>query len=208
MKNIDRSIYDKKLDDNITLFRQILPNISDPLDKIELRKILLPQYLDPDKYTEWTIDEIRYGADGICGLKYWIEYYNQPFSDDWINAYYTMRSKMLIWPRHVQSINQRRMACYKDRLDFALWDLEKCWVGNESRIVRKNTETETWVSKWKEKNFSYFLEELGLEQFLNQEGKVINLGTTEMRSFQETDIFELDAKSYCDYLNNLIQILS
>jgi hypothetical protein len=211
MKNVDRSSYDEKLEEDIQFFQKVLDKKGETDNKSQLQNELFQEYVDPDKYTEWVINDIRFGADGICGLKYWIKYYNKPFNREWIEEFRKMRSRLLIWPRHVQSINQRRMSCYKDRLDYALWDIEKYWASIDSKLIRPNTNTEKWIQKMKKKYngaFTKFItDELDLGFMLNEEGKVMNLETEEMRPFKEDDKFILNGECYSRYLENMLKRL-
>lgn len=208
MKNIDRTTYNEILQEDILHFEKVFTEIGETDDKNLLYNKLFGKYKDPDKYTEWEINGVRFGADGICGLKYWIKYYDKPFNMDWIEDFNRMRSHLLIWPRHVQSINQRRMSCYKDRLDFALWDIEKSWSGIDSSVIRDKTESEKWIQKMKEKSFKEFMEKMDLSFMINPEGKVLNLETEDMRPFIDSDKFILSGEGYSRYLGNLLKIIS
>ncbi len=89
----------------------------------------------------------------------------------------------LIWPKHTNSINQKRYSCFKDRVDYALYDIKKYYEsnGNEEDYRLKISYQEPNTKEWLKDsfgNFKSFIEQMDLEDWCigkkDENGEVIN----------------------------------
>ena len=118
-------------------------------------------------------------------------------------AYKLIRSKLVMWPRHRQSINVRRFQCFRDRLDFTIYDIQQYYLYGESRLVRKNSYTATFLDELE--SFERFIDEYSFRSFINENGDVKNLVSGEI--ITSYDEYEYSTEANRKYLQKLIQIL-
>ncbi len=166
----------------------------------------LSSYIDPDikieKEAKIKNEYIRFGADGICGIKY-LEKFLDATPEEKAKAYKLIRSKLVMWPRHRQSINVRRFQCFRDRLDFTIYDIQQYYLYGESRLVRKNSYTATFLDELE--SFERFIDEYSFRSFINENGDVKNLVSGEI--ITSYDEYEYSTEANRKYLQKLIQIL-
>ena len=172
-----------------------------------IKKQDLSTYVDPDIKIEKeiTIDDerIRLGPDGICGIKY-IELFLDGTPEEIAEAYKLIRSKLIMWPRHRQSINVRRYQCFRDRIDFTIFDIKQYYQNRESRLVKKDSGTVTYLDGLD--SFESFLNEYDLQLFVDESGNVKNLANGGIIS--NYDEYEFSASVNKNYLLNLLVLLN
>ncbi len=165
---------------------------------------------DPDKKIEQKYivegEQITFSTDGICGVKYFNKYYaGENKSED----YSLIRNKIIMWPKHKQSINQRRYACFRDRIDFTIFDIKIFYETlnnkeeSKSRLILKNTLTYKYFKYLK--SFKNFIDEYELEIFVDDNENVINLSTEKLINGYEDYCFNKETNT--KYLKNLIKKL-
>lgn len=167
----------------------------------------LSYYVDPDNKIEKDIkiddEHIRLGPDGICGIKY-IESFLDGTLEEMAEAYKLIRSKLIMWPRHRQSINVRRYQCFRDRIDFTIFDIKQYYQNGESRLVKKASDTVKYLDSLK--SFERFIDEYNFQSFVDENYDVKNLASGGIiTSYDEYEYsFDINKK----YLENLIAILA
>ena len=176
-------------------------------------------YSDPDRFIveekglDGIAETIRLSSDGICGITYLRKYYE--FKDNYIElaeAYKTIRSKIILWPKHRQSINQRRYACFRDRIDFTIYDISRFYAikdkeNRESRLIRKGSDSAMFMNQFRD--FPSFVEEYEFDKSFveTKTGKVLNLSKDNGETISSYEEYEFSEKINKKYLNNLIEIL-
>lgn len=167
----------------------------------------LSSYVDPDNKIEKDIkiddEHIRLGPDGICGIKY-IESFLDGTLEEMEVVYKLIRSKLIMWPRHRQSINVRRYQCFRDRIDFTIFDIKQYYQKGESRLVKKDSDTVKYLDSLK--SFERFIDEYNFRSFVDENYDVKNLANGGIiTSYDEYEYsFDINKK----YLENLIAILA
>lgn len=119
-------------------------------------------------------------------------------------AYKLIRSKLIMWPRHRQSINVRRYQCFRDRIDFTIFDIKQYYQNGESRLVKKDSGTVTYLDELD--SFERFLNEYGLQLFVDESGNVKNLANGGIIS--NYDEYEFSVSVNKNYLLNLLVLLN
>ena len=172
-----------------------------------IKKQDLSSYVDPDIKIEKeiTIDDehIRLGPDGICGIKY-IESYLDGTPEKKAEAYKLIRSKLIMWPRHRQSINVRRYQCFRDRIDFTIFDIKQYYQYGESRLVKKDSDTVKYLDSLD--SFERFIDEYNFQSFVDENYDVKNLADGGIIS--NYDEYEFSASVNKNYLLNLLVLLN
>ncbi len=167
----------------------------------------LSSYVDPDIKIEKeiTIDDehIRLGPDGICGIKY-IESYLDGTPEKIAEAYKLIRSKLIMWPRHRQSINVRRYQCFRDRIDFTIFDIKQYYQNGESRLVKKDSDTVKYLDSLD--SFERFIDEYNFQSFVDENYDVKNLADGGIIS--NYDEYEFSTSVNKNYLLNLLVLLN
>lgn len=176
-------------------------------------------YLDPDRFivekkeVDGFTEAIRLSPDGICGITYLLKYYELKDNDkELAEAYKTIRSKIILWPKHRQNINQRRYACFRDRIDFTLYDISRFYAivdkeNRESRLIRKGSDSARFLNQFAD--FPSFAEEYEFDKsFVDiKTGKVFNLSKENEETISSYEDYEFSEKINKKYLNNLIDKL-
>ena len=166
----------------------------------------IDKYVDPDGYIVklFSVNEeqMRFSPDGICSIGYLKKYYkNQDLLSD---AYNTIRNKIIMWPKHRQSINQRRYACFRDRFDFTIFDIKQFYKKGESKLVLKDSQSAQFLKSLG--GFKNFILEYQLEIFVKN-NDIINLASLDgaLISSYEDYIFSPEINE--QYLEMLINKL-
>ncbi len=172
-----------------------------------IKKQDLSSYVDPDIKIEKeiTIDDehIRLGPDGICGIKY-IESYLDGTQEKKAEAYKLIRSKLIMWPRHRQSINVRRYQCFRDRIDFTIFDIKQYYQNGESRLVKKDSDTVKYLDSLD--SFERFIDEYNFQSFVDENYDVKNLADGGI--ITSYDEYEYSININKKYLENVIAIFA
>lgn len=160
-------------------------------------------YVDPDAglKEEYTVEEENFtlSPDGICGVKYLRSFCNENVSE----AYSTIRSKVILWPRHRKNINQRRYACFRDRIDYTLYDIKIFYSEGESKLVKKDSITAKYLNSFG--NFESFLAEYELGCFVYN-GEVVDLVTQKnITSYKQYSYNEADNRVYIEELLRILR---
>lgn len=162
-------------------------------------------YIDPDRkiVEEQNIDgiNVRFSPDGICGINYLMSYYEGQDIDE---AYSIIRSKEIMWPKHIQSINQRRYSFFRDRIDFTIYDIKEFYASmeKESRLVRKDSLSAKYLMEIG--SFNNFIDEYGFDGFV-EKGRVKNLSTGE--TINGYDDYEFSREVNQKYIEGLLTVL-
>ena len=178
------------------------------------------EYNDPDYGIEKEIvinkktkETIRLSPDRICGITYLRKNYEFKADNEKLaEAYKIIRSKIILWPKHRQSINQRRYACYRDRIDFTLFDISQFYSSNlnpdkrSSRLVREGSDSARYLNEIGD--FKSFIKEYELENFI-KEGtiEVYNLSRKDGKTIISDEKYAFSDDINKTYLNNLINKL-
>jgi len=189
---------------------------------IELSKKKLDKYLkivsaNSDKYSEAECDKIidpdlnitemiggyKFAPDGICGHKYLEKYWNGDAEID--EAYKVIRSKVILWPKHKESINVKRYRKYRDRIDFTIFDLLSYFYDGSSSLIEPGTSTETIFEYLKPEDF---ITEFGLETFVEWDEdkkryRVFNLSENDNSFIDNISEYSFNQKTNQTYLKNL-----
>lgn len=199
MKNFNLSsddlyVYKKRVKDNIDLINN--GNIG--------------KYVDPDNIVKlFSVNEerMRFSPDGICSIGYLKKYYKN--QDLLYDAYNTIRKKIIMWPKHRQSINNRRYACFRDRFDFTIFDIKQFYEKGESKLVLKDSQSAQFLKSLG--GFKNFILEYQLEIFVKN-NDIINLASLDgaLISSYEDYIFSPEInEQYLEMLiNKLKQIVA
>ncbi len=172
------------------------------------------KYIDPDLFVSQEYkcpknSKKTYilASDGICGIKYLRKYISD---DNNIKDYYrTLRQLILVWPRHKESVNQRRWRKYRDRLDFTIYDIKQYYSDQKSYIVTESDKD--YFNSFG--GFNEFIECYGLD-FLIKDNAVINLGNwnpslnpvpSPIRSCEEYSYSKAENELYLDNLYGLLK---
>ena len=172
---------------------------------ISIKSGKISNYVDPDKRIIENLkigaEDIRLAPDGICGLKYLEKYLDK--EKDKADAYRLIRSKIIMWPKHEQSINVRRYAFFRDRIDFTLFDIKQYYENKGSKLIKGNTKTITYLNELKP--FENFVEKYELMSFIYNDGNVKNLAKGGV--IDGYGDYDFSADENKKYLNGLISIL-
>lgn len=193
---------------NYNLNKNDIEKYKDKLEKniklIEENRI--DECIDPDKYINQIYiinsEEIKLGTDGICGIKYLKRYYNNQKLKD---VYITIRNKIIVWPKHIKSINQRRYQVYRDRIDFTIFDIKMFYENKESNLVVEKSKSERYLNKLG--NFKKFIEEYELQNFVNKNYEVYNLASNSNKVIKNYQDYEFSEEINKQYLINLVEKL-
>ncbi len=108
-----------------------------------------------------------------------------------------------MWPRHRQSVNVRRFQCFRDRLDFTIYDIKQYYLYGESRLVKKNSSTAQYLDELD--SFERFIDEYCFHSFIAEDGNVKNLASGKI--IKSYDEYKYSIEVNRIYLQNLLQIL-
>lgn len=172
-----------------------------------LKREMPSAYKEPDKLIEEVINGYRIAPDGICGIKYMIDFLDE--ESDLAENYEILRSIIILWPRHRGSINQKRYAKFRDRFDFTLFDISNVYNDMETFIVKKDSLTYKWLKK-SFSDFSDFCKKMGYNCFLNKSNtEVYNLsiGTGEEKTISSIQEYTYGKEINQRYLTNVLKIL-
>jgi len=175
-------------------------------DNINFLKTGKGTYIDPDIRIVDSIEikgeTFQMSPDGICGIKFLQDNCDKA---NLAEAYATIRKKLFLWPKHKQNINQRRYSCFRDRIDFTIFDIREFYKKDsiESRLVKENSPSAKYLRLIG--SFKNFIEEYELQNFVDEKENVKNLsagGTIERYSDYE---YSKDVNT--KYLTKLIELL-
>lgn len=158
-------------DKNYQKYYERLKNNCELLNQVNYS---LNDYIDPDLRLEETKvignNEYRMSPDGICGIKYLLQYYD---GANIVEAYSCIRNKIILWPKHRNNINQRRYAFFRDRIDFTLYDIERFYEDGrgESKLVIKNSASAKFLDEMG--NFLAFITEYELNCFVDSKTRMV-----------------------------------
>lgn len=199
-------------DENIRKYKSIVHNNVLLLADCPQENAFIKEYRDPDPYIEESIfingNEYRMAPDGICGIK---QLCNILTSKELVDVYITLRKFIIIWPRHKQSINQRRYRLFRDRIDFTLFDIKQFYETGSCKLV-KNTNTRSFAFLNEFENFPDFVNQMGYLRFVDtnvSDYRVKNLGATELNCYiSDYNQFSCDPTTLYTYIHNLVNLLS
>lgn len=167
------------------------------------------KYTDPDKRIEEIFnigkEQIRFSPDGICGINYLKKYYKNQDCQNFKDAYSIIRNKIIIWPKHQQSINQRRYLCFKDRMDFTIFDIDNFYKNGESKLVKKDSKSALYLEKLG--GIEDFIKEYELEKFVNKDNRVFNLAYSDDTVINGYEDYVFSPEINGKYLDGLIKKL-
>ncbi len=193
-------------DSNEKYYRDIVKR---NVELLEGKSEIPREYIDPDLkiVEEKNVNNlhIRFSTDGVCGIKYLMKYYKENNVE---KAYEIIRSKIIIWPKHRQSINQRRFSVFRDRFDFSIFDIKMFYKNrNEgkaySKIVKEQSISAIFLNELGE--FKNFVEEYGLSNFLVGED-VINLATGKI--IKSYDDYRFSDVENTNYIQGLLDVIA
>ena len=162
-------------------------------------KFSLSDYIDPDlRLEEIKVignKEYRMSPDGICGIKYLLQYYD---GENLMDAYSCIRNKIIMWPKHRNNINQRRYAFFRDRIDFTLYDFMLFYTNQsgKSKLVLKNSASAEFLDEIG--SFEAFITEYELNCFIDSKTLMVqNLITKkDITDYNECSFSIEDNKKY------------
>ena len=164
------------------------------------------EYCDPDIGIVEDIKingtTFRMAPDGICNIKYLKAFYDEK---NLAEAYSTIRNKLILWPKHKQSINQKRYACFRDRIDFTIFDIKQFYESSstESKLVKRKSPSAEYLMLLG--SFEAFIKEYELGKFVDRKGNVKNLSTGGM--ITSYDDYKYSDEENKNYLMALIELL-
>ena len=168
-------------------------------------------YQDPDTRIVQIVEregrKYRLGPDAICGIKYLQETLHD--TNIVIEYYQCIRDTILLWPRHVNSINIRRYRFFRDRIDFTLYDILNYYQKNKSKLIDTDSIDSSFFDSFGKKadGFYNFIEELGLEEFVDKKEKVVlNLGKEKKQPIESYEEYDNPVNNPF-YLKNLYSVL-
>ena len=164
------------------------------------------KYCDPDIgiVEDIIVNETTFhmAPDGICNLKYLEANYKKA---NLAEVYLLIRRKLILWPKHRQSINQRRYACFRDRIDFTIFDIKQFYESGstEPKLVKRNSPSAEYLMLLG--SFEAFIKEYELGKFVDRKGNVKNLSTGGM--ITSYDDYKYSDEENKNYLMALIELL-
>lgn len=165
------------------------------------------EYIDPDGLIEQMHENYRMALDGICGIKYLTKYINP---DKKLEDYYRcLRSFVILWPKHKDSINVNRYKYFRDRFDFTLYDIRNFYYKGESKIVIHD-EDKRFLRRFgnDKKGFHTFIQEFGYSKFLCENDELKNLGEDGCSPIKSFDDYKFNKVVNMLYLDNLYDLLN
>lgn len=124
LKDERRKTYEGIVTLNVEIMRMILEYCKKQLTQAEMIQIIKAVCMDPDKVSCEKGNSLK--SDGILSLKHCLAFNDS--LEDMILDYETYRASqynIIKWPSHRLSINQLRYACFKDKIDYTLYDIKR-----------------------------------------------------------------------------------
>lgn len=109
-----------------------------------------------------------------------------------------------MWPKHQQSINQRRYAYFRDRFDFTIFDIKNFYENGESKLVKKTSQSAGFLNRLC--RFENFILEYQLENFVKN-NEIINLASTDDDLISSYEDYGFSSEVNKQYLEGLIKKL-
>lgn len=175
-------------------------------DNINFLKTGKGTYIDPDIRIVETIEvkgeTFQMSPDGICNIKFLQANCDKA---NLAEAYALIRKKLILWPKHKQNVNQRRYSCFRDRIDFTIYDIQQFYKNGsiESRLVNKDSTTAKYLRLIG--SFKKFIKEYELRNFVDKAWNVINLSTG--GTIEDYSDYKYSKEINSKYLANLTKLL-
>lgn len=107
--------------------------------------------------------------------------------------------------KYKQNVNQRRYSCFRDRIDFTIYDIQQFYKNGsiESRLVKRDSPTAKYLKLIG--SFEAFIDEYELNSFVDKAGNVINL--SDGGAIEDYSDYKYSKETNSQYLVNLTKLL-
>ncbi|MBR3512752.1 MAG: hypothetical protein IKN74_07365 [Clostridia bacterium] len=170
-------------------------------------------YLKDNYYEDKNNPSIKYSIDGLS----WKQMYDiyDGNIEEVIDKLEIIRNPdnnyHFVWPRHKESINQKKYSIFNDRIDYTLFDIKCFFEGKNCRLSKSYTNPDTffWLNYFKVRgkyNFNKLVEEMNLSMWCikkNNNYEIIDLSDLNKVLNYNHRINKLDKK----YIENVIQLV-